>query len=650
MIYPTVAVLLILTVLILLSDRLAQARIAIVRQTILRFFVILALLGTLFLWARYWIVYAVTCTPNCIGANLVGWDLEGVVLRNSAFVEANLRGATLNAADVYNADFSGANLAGVNFQNANLRSTRLVGALLTGADFRGAEFGDTDLRGAVLDESDLTRVDLTRTHLQGATFDRAKLVEVRLADKNLAGLSLVQADLTGADLAGADLSGSRLSGANLSGARLTGTDLAGTWLNLADLTGADLRNTNLAGANLLGANLASADLSNSNLVGANLIGAHINGTNLLGANLADSRLLASEVLPVDLLTDPLLQELNQLQQFEIITDVDLSGVQFNRQTKWPMGRTTLLAGMLGSQFLAMLPSISDTQTITDGSAMLTIVSNDATLPLSEALYREYEAEGNRQSVLLDHIASSTAFTAFCSSNNIHMVASNHIFPQDELTRCVANEREVMTFTVGIQALVVVVNPNNTFVNSLSTDELKNLATARRWSDVDLDWPRADIQRFIPDLETTSFQFWVNALYGGDTEAAERVLANFDPANNGALLVQGVNLDPYAIGILDYATYLQNASGLKLLLIDGQTPSALDVQQNTYKLTQPLYLFVDGNQLRQLPRLQEFLAFYFNNVNRFVNQVGLFAVSPEVLQDAQGRLDALRISDRSGAEQ
>lgn len=649
MIVAIVAGLLIMAGLILVADRLARARVALVRQTILRILIVIMLLGGVFLWARYWIMYAVTCTPDCIGANLVGWDLEGAILRNSDFVEANLRGATLNAADLYNADFSGANLNGVNFQNANLRSTRLIGALLTGADFRGAEFGDTDLRGADLKEADLTRADLTRTHLQGVIFDNAKLVEAKLAGKNLAGLSLVQADLTGADLSNTDLSGSRLSGSNLSGARLTGSNLAGAWLNLVDLTGADLRDTNLSGANLLGATLASADLSNSQLIGANLIGAQINGTNLLGANLADSRLLANELLPVDLLADPILQELNQLQQYKIITDVNLAGVRFNRQTQWPMGRTTLLTGMLGSRFLEYSLPLTNTEQLTEGEGALSVVSNDATLPLTEAIYREFIQQGHTQPVLLDHTVSSTAFTALCSGRTEHLIASNHTIPENELARCAANDREVISFTVGIQALAVVVNPNNDFVSRLTTAELRDLAISKRWSDVDLAWPRAEIQRFIPDIETTTFQFWVDTLFDGDTAAAENVLASFDPANNGALLVQGVNRDLYAIGVLDYATYLENTSGLKLLLVNGEIPSVESVREQSYTLTQPLYLYADANQIRHSFNLQEFLAFYLDHVDGFVTQVGLFPAPADLLKEERARFEALRTVDNTRDE-
>ncbi len=640
MIFFVIVALLLLAVLIVLAERLEQTRVTVVRQAILRLVAILLVLSSLFIWARHQLINAVQCSPDCVGANLVGRDLEGAVLRNSDFAEANLRGANLSAADLYNSDFSGANLSNVNLQNSNLRGARFAGARLTGADFRGAILGDTDLRGAELHGADLTQIDLTRVHLEGVIFDQAKLVETNFSGKNLAGVSFVQADLTSANLSNADLSGSRLSGANLSGAQLADSDLAGAWLNLADLTGADLRGANLAGANLLGANLASADLSNSQLIGTSLIGARVNGTDLRGANLSGTRLLASELFPVDLLTDPLLQVLNELQLYEVVADVDLSGVRFNRETQWPLGRTSILAEMLGPRFFQYTLPANEQQTHNTTETALILTGSASALPLSQAIYTKFVKDNNTQPLLLDSVASENAFNAFCTNLSIHLIAANRPF-HNIGTNCADNGRELITFTVGIQALTVVANLNNTAVNNISAAELTMLATANRWSDVNLAWPREPIQRFVPDVETVTVPFWIEQVFQGDAETAQRAIDILIPTDNAAQLVQGVLNNPYAIGVLDYAVYQQSTGALKLLAINGQVPTSESINLNSYTLTQPIYLFADSNQIRALPALQDFLAYYFANVNAVIDQVGLFPVAPEHLAEATRQIEALR---------
>ncbi len=619
---------------IIKSDYLVQTRKTIVRRVGLWLAVVAILFIGVFFWVRYWTVRAVSCAPVCIGENLIGRDLQGANLRNSDFIEANLRGANLSNADLYGVDFSGANLIGVNLQNANLNGTRFVGASLNRADLRGVQLGDTDLRGADLSETDWTQADLTQVHLSGVTFTNAKLVEANLRGKNLVGVSFTGADLTGADLSGADLSGSHLSSAILSGARLVGTNLGGSWLNLTNLTGADLTNANLAGTNLIGANLASANLSGSRLVDASLIGARINGANVRSADLTGVRLLANELTPIDLLTDPILQQLNDLQLTQVIADVDLAGVSFDRQTKWPIGNTSLLADMLGQRFFdyTTAPSTSNT-TATGGQLPTTIAGSPAVMPLTQAIFSLFVQAGYTQTVLVDNIDTDTAFERFCTTGEVNIIMVHRPITKGEADLCATNDREPLELPIALQALVIVVNPQNNFLYDVSLPKLNEIAVATRWSDVSLDWPREEISRFVPDMTSVSFRFWAERLFGANIIAVQQA-PRTNPSANSAQLVQGVVSDPYALGVLDFAYYQQNASALKLISVDGVMPNAQTVGDGTYTLAQPLFLYVDKKRLQQTPQLYTFLTFYLDQVNRVAEQAGLFPLPDATLEKAK----------------
>lgn len=642
MILPIIGVSVFLALLVFVSNHLAENRRLMMRRIILRVTTVFLLLVGLFLGARYWIIYGIRCTPDCVGENLLGRDLHGANLRNSDFAEANLRGANLSEADLYNADFSGANLDGVNLQNANLKGARLIGASLAKADLRGAQLGDTDLRGANLSETNFTQTNLTQVHLQGVTFAGAKLVEADLRGKNLAGVILTVADLTGTDLSGADLSGSRLSGANLSGASLQNTDLSGSWLNLANLTGANLVGSNLAGASLIGANLASANLSNSRLVGAILIGAHVNGANLSSADLSGVRLLASELIPIDLLTDPNLQELNELQLLQVIADVDLAGVSFNRQTQWPIGNTSTLAAMLGQQYYdyTTAAAASDSTAASPPSPPVSIVGSSTLMPLTQAILSSFAQAGYTQTVFLDSVDTDTAFVALCQADNVDIVMSHRSISEEESNACTANRRKPLQLTVGLQALVIAVNPENTFLSNVTLADLNALAVAGRWSDVNLDWPREEIMRYVPDADSVSFSFWAERIFGANFGTVESAI-NTIPSANGAQLIQGVVGNPYAIGVFDYALYQQNAGTLRLLSLDGIIPTPETVSSGAYSLTQSLYLYIDATRLPQTPQVREFVTYYLNDVKNVAEKVGLFPASAAMLAKAKQDLGKIR---------
>jgi len=150
-------------------------------------------------------------------------------------------------------DLRGANLDGIILRNADLRYADLRGANLRRAYLGGAQFDAADLRGANLNAANLSRVFLVRADLQKADLSHADLSSGHLHDANLAGANLANADLSHANLITANLSSTNMFRADLRVAKLLGANLADADLRQADLNGADLDKANLAGANFQGA-------------------------------------------------------------------------------------------------------------------------------------------------------------------------------------------------------------------------------------------------------------------------------------------------------------------------------------------------------------------------------------------------------------
>ncbi|MEZ4663368.1 MAG: transporter substrate-binding protein [Caldilineaceae bacterium] len=314
-----------------LVDRWEQVKI----QVFLRLIVALLMVAAIAYGFRYWIIFGVSCLPDCVGANLVGRELGGARLNGADLVNANLSRTNLAKAQLQGADLSGALLMRANLEGADLRNAKLLGANLQNANLAGANLTGARFDGADLVGADLTGIDLRATSLLGVSLEDAELESTDLTGVTLTATDLINAKLNGARLINTDLSGATLSRADLSGAQLSGTNLSGAWLNLATLIGADLSNADLSGASLIGANLASANFGSSRLLGATLIGADMNGANLNGANLLGARLLAEELTDADFTLDRAVQELNELQRGAILVDAEWQGATFDTQTAWP---------------------------------------------------------------------------------------------------------------------------------------------------------------------------------------------------------------------------------------------------------------------------------------------------------------------------
>ncbi len=641
MLLPLLAVVIFFALLIVVAVWLGDTQAILMRHLLERVAVIVLAVIASFFAFRYLITNSANCHLDCVSVNLTGRDFRGADLREANFVEANLRGADLSNADLREADFSGADLTGANFENANLEGAQLIGSNLRQAHLRGAVLRNARLNGADLIEADLTGVDLTETQLHGAAFASAKLVGVQLQNSDIAGVVFIAANLQGADLSGAQLQGARLSQADLSGSFLRGADLSGAWLNIATLTGADLTDANLSGAAMMGANLSSTKLENAKLFGAVLVGAQMQGVLLYGADLTGARLFRTELTVNDLRLDPVLQGLNQLQQGRIRADAVLAGVQFNAQTVWPKGNETVLSTMLSRQYRQQIDTLLavDDETPVSGSADFTMAGSATVMPLSQAIYASFIEQGSTVRAQLSGISTGVGFDYFCRTGESDVAMASRTIRPTEVTDCAAINRTPIAIPIGIDAIAVVVNAENRFVQDVTIQDLNRIFSADYWFDANLDWPRDEILRFVPDQAAGTFDFFVEQVFDGNPQTLLNAPNTVASANNNEI-VYNILTNPNSTGFMGFAFYQQNAEALNLLSVNGITPNVVTVESGEYLLTRPLLLYTDAAILRKNPSLAEFLLFYLENVNTVIDQVGYFPLSPEALQKSQAQLREL----------
>jgi ABC-type phosphate transport system substrate-binding protein len=93
----------------------------------------------------------------------------------------------------------------------------------------------------------------------------------------------------------------------------------------------------------------------------------------------------------------------------------------------------------------------------------------------------------------------------------------------------------------------------------------------------------------------------------------------------------------AIGYFGYAYFAENADVLTPVSVDGGDgpiePSDEAVSEGTYPLARPLFMYTDAGIVAEKPQVGQFIAFYLNNVNSVIGEVGYFPAPQEALQEA-----------------
>jgi phosphate transport system substrate-binding protein len=78
----------------------------------------------------------------------------------------------------------------------------------------------------------------------------------------------------------------------------------------------------------------------------------------------------------------------------------------------------------------------------------------------------------------------------------------------------------------------------------------------------------------------------------------------------------------------------NADALKILNIGGVPASATSVEDGSYALARPLFLYSDAGILQSKPQVAAFINYYLTYVNDEIVDVGYFPASEAALESAR----------------
>ncbi|MCB9433438.1 MAG: PstS family phosphate ABC transporter substrate-binding protein [Ardenticatenaceae bacterium] len=255
-------------------------------------------------------------------------------------------------------------------------------------------------------------------------------------------------------------------------------------------------------------------------------------------------------------------------------------------------------------------------------------------PLAERMAERFQDEGFGGNVTIDSIGSGAGFERFCVAGETDVSNASRAIKDSEVESCQAIGREPIEFRVGTDALAVVVNPNNTFVDSVTLEELAAIfSTAETWADVNPAWPAEPILRFSPGTDSGTFDYFVEEVFAED-EAPILAASNLQLSEDDNVLVQGVEGSEFAIGYFGYAYYQENKDALKILNIEGIEPVAENVDNGSYPLARPLFIYSTAEIMQEKPQVAAYINFFLTYVNDEIVDVGYFPASDDSLRTSR----------------
>jgi phosphate transport system substrate-binding protein len=206
------------------------------------------------------------------------------------------------------------------------------------------------------------------------------------------------------------------------------------------------------------------------------------------------------------------------------------------------------------------------------AANVTVDGSSTVFPISEAVAEEFQRANKGIGVTVGVSGTGGGFKKFVAGE-VDIVDASRPIKASEIELAQKNGIAFIELPIAYDALSIVVNKKNTWVDSLTTAELKKIwapesqGKVMKWSDIRAGFPDKPLHLFGPGTDSGTFDYFTDAIVG--KEDASR--GDYTSSEDDNVIVTGVSGDEGALGYFGVAFYEANKSKLKVVAIDDERP-------------------------------------------------------------------------------
>jgi len=259
------------------------------------------------------------------------------------------------------------------------------------------------------------------------------------------------------------------------------------------------------------------------------------------------------------------------------------------------------------------------------SASIRIDGSSTVAPLSAVAAKYFEnatkSVNGKKSVRVTVGISGTGggFEKFCKGETDIQNASRAIASK-EVAACGAAGITYKEVVIANDGLAVVVNPRNTWAQCLTMTELKRIwepnSTITNWSQVRQGFPNVVLKLYGAGTDSGTFDAFSEFVNGRSGVIRK---GNVSTSENDNVTVMGVTRDQGAMGYFGLSYAIENAKKVRAIQLDKGTgcvtPTTQSVQNYSYPMARPLYIYVKIASIQTKPAVGAFVQFYVDNLSQ-----------------------------------
>ena len=279
--------------------------------------------------------------------------------------------------------------------------------------------------------------------------------------------------------------------------------------------------------------------------------------------------------------------------------------------------------------------------------VIKIDGSSTVFPITEAVAEEFQREKQgKVNVTVGISGTGGGFKKFVRGE-IDITDASRPILAEEMAQAKAHGIEYIELPIAFDALTVVVNPQNTWVDNMTVAELKKIwepgaqGKITHWNQVRPEWPNEKLALFGAGADSGTFDYFTEAIVG----KAKASRGDYTASEDDNVLVQGVEGNTHALGYIPYAYFAPHNTRMKAVPIKWEKnkvtepvmPNPENVLAGTYNpLSRPLFIYISRKSMDK-PAVKEFVEFYLKNVATLAKEVKYLPLPDAAYQLANERV-------------
>jgi phosphate transport system substrate-binding protein len=247
------------------------------------------------------------------------------------------------------------------------------------------------------------------------------------------------------------------------------------------------------------------------------------------------------------------------------------------------------------------------------SSLLRIVGSSTVFPFAATVAEHFSYKTHESVPLIETIGTGAGIKLFCESlNGPDGVIASRAITANEAEKCREQGVTYEELKIGKDGLVIIQSKEETpFSLTLKTlkeaiaEKIQQGAACltnpyKTWNEIQQNYPLYSIRILGPAPTSGTYDVLIDNIIGDCGPYLRSDGAYIEAPANENLIIQKVLNAPQTLGVVTFSFYDQNRTRIQALALDAIFPSFKSIQEGSYPLSRPLYLYIKTNDLKDFP--------------------------------------------------